>query len=76
MTIALSGSLDSAFREATSELASWLEEEHKLSSSDVAVVLGTSVQYSIAVVADRNVGVVAKIPKRILALLAHPSAQK
>jgi acetamidase/formamidase len=42
MTIALSGSLDNAFREATSELASWLEEEHKLSSADVAVVLGTS----------------------------------
>ena len=76
MTIALSGSLDSAFREATSELASWLEEEQKLSSSDVAVVLGTSIQYNIAEVADRNVGVVAKVTKRVLAMLSHPIAQK
>lgn len=76
MTIALSGSLDSAFREATSELASWLEQEHKLSSSDVAVVLGTSVQYNVSEVADRNVGVVAKIPKRVLALLNQPPTEK
>jgi len=76
MTIALSGSLDGAFREATSELAAWLEEEHKLSSSDVAVVLGTSIQYNIAEVADRNVGVVAKVPKRILAMIGPTLAQK
>jgi amidase len=69
MAIGFAGSLDSAFREATSELASWLQSDYALSDGDVAAVLGTSIQYNIAEVADRNVGVVAKVPKRILAQL-------
>jgi amidase len=69
MAIGFDGSLDSAFREATSELASWLQRDYALSDGDVAAVLGTSIQYNIVEVADRNVGVVAKVPKRILAQL-------
>ena len=69
MAIGFAGSLDAAFREATSELASWLQSDYSLSDGDVAAVLGTSIQYNIAEVADRNVGVVAKIQKRILAQL-------
>jgi amidase len=69
MAIGFAGSLDSAFREATSELASWLQSDYALSDGDVAALLGTSIQYNIAEVADRNVGVVAKVPKRTLALL-------
>jgi acetamidase/formamidase len=78
MAIGFAGSLDSAFREATSELASWLQSDYSLSDGDVAAVLGTSIQYNIAEVADRNVGVVAKIPKRTLALLkpAKPTVMK
>jgi acetamidase/formamidase len=63
MAMGLSGSLDDAFSHATSELASWLQQDYKLSSSEVAAVLGSSIQYSISEVADRNVGVIAKIPK-------------
>jgi len=74
MTIGLQGSLDEAFRGATSGLASWLREDYALSDSDVASVLGTSIQYNIAEVADRNVGVVAKIPKRTLGLLKPATA--
>lgn len=69
MAMGLAGSLDSAFREATSELASWLQSDYALSDGDVAALLGSSIQYNISEVADRNVGVVAKIPKRTLAQL-------
>ncbi len=76
MAIALSGSLDSAFSRATSELATWLQNDYKLSSSDVAAVLRTSIQYSVSEVADRNVGVVAKISKKALATLKLAAAAK
>ena len=70
MAIGFAGSLDGAFREATSELGSWIKKDYKLSPSDVAGLLGTSVQYNVAEVADRNVGVVAKMPKRVLSQVA------
>jgi amidase len=76
MAIALSGSLDSAFSRATSELATWLQDDYKISSSDVAAILGTSIQYSVSEVADRNVGVVAKISKKALANLKPGAATK
>jgi amidase len=66
MAMGLSGSLDDAFREATSELASWLQTDYKLTSAEAASVLGTSIEYKISEVADRNVGVVAKIRKSSL----------
>ena len=69
MAIGLSGSLDDAFRKATSELASWLQSDYKLSTSGAAIVLGTSVEYTISEVADRNAGVVARIRKSSLASL-------
>ncbi len=69
MAMGLSGSLDDAFREATSELASWLRKDYNLSSAEVASVLGTSIEYKISEVADRSVGVVAKIRKSSLASL-------
>jgi amidase len=68
MAMGLSGSLDDAFREATSELASWLQTDYQLSSAEAASVLGTSIEYKISEVADRNVGVVAKIRKSSLPL--------
>jgi amidase len=69
MAIGLSGSLDDAFRKATSELARWLQSDYKLSASEAAIVLGSSVEYTVSEVADRNVGAVAKIRKRALAAL-------
>jgi amidase len=76
MAMALSGSLDSAFSRATSELANWLQSDYKLSSSDVAAVLGSSIQYNISEAADRNVGVVAKISKKALATLRPGATTK
>jgi len=67
MAMALEGSLDDAFRDATSSMAQWLMEDYKLTPSEVAEVLGTSAEYRVSEVADRNVGVVIKISKERLA---------
>lgn len=66
MAIGLAGSLDDAFRRATSELAIWLQHDYGLTVGEVAMVLGTSVEYNVTEVADRNAGIVAKIRKRVL----------
>jgi amidase len=71
MTMGLSGSLDNAFRIATSGLAKWLQADYKLTAGEAAMVLGTSIEYNISEVADRNVGVVAKIRKSVLSSLPH-----
>ena len=66
MAMGLGGSLDEAFREATSALASWLEADYKLTGPETAILLGATIQYQISEVDDRNVGVVAKIRKQYL----------
>lgn len=67
MAMGLSGSLDDAFKQATSELANWLQQSYKLTPEEIAQVFGTAIEYKISEVADRNVGVVAKIKKSTLA---------
>jgi amidase len=71
MAIGLAGSLDDALRIGTSELATWLQADYQLSPAEAAMVLGTSIEYDIAEVADRNVGVVAKIRKNSVSALPH-----
>jgi amidase len=66
MAMALEGSIDEAFRTATSSMALWLEEDYKLTPSEIAQVLGTSAEYRVSEVADRNAGVVIKISKERL----------
>ena len=66
MAMGLGGSLDEAFREATSALAEWLEKDYALTGPEAAILLGATIQYQISEVADRNVGVVAKIRKQFL----------
>ena len=63
IAMGLSGSLDDAFRMATSGMAQWLTEDYKLTPSEVAEVLGTSAEYEVSEVADRNAGIVLKIKK-------------
>lgn len=78
MTIGLAGSLDDAFAEATSDLASWLQEDYQLTGSETAILLGAAIEYQIAEVADRNAGVVARIKKSLIppAPPAPPAAGK
>lgn len=66
MAMALGGSIDEAFSNATSRMATWLEEDYKLTPSEIALVLGTSAEYRVSEVADRNAGVVIKISKERL----------
>jgi amidase len=69
MAMGLDGSIDGAFKSATSNMAAWLSDRYKLTPSEVAQVLGTAAEYRISEVADRNAGVVLKISKDRLAVL-------
>jgi acetamidase/formamidase len=73
MAMGLSGSLDDAFRQATANMASWLEDQYKLTASEIAQVLGTASEYKVSEVADRNVGIVLKLKKERLQSLASPA---
>jgi amidase len=74
MAVGLDGSIDDAFRDATANMAAWLEEKYALTPPEVAEVLGTSAEYKVSEVADRNAGVVLKINKeRLQALPAAPA---
>jgi amidase len=70
MAMGLAGSIDDAFRQATSNMAQWLTDKYSLTPSEVAQVLGTSAEYKVSEVADRNAGVVLKINKERLQPLA------
>ena len=67
------GSLDSAFRDATSNMAQWLADDYNLTPTEVAQVLGTAAQYKVAEVADRNAGIALKVDKALLHSLPHAS---
>jgi acetamidase/formamidase len=69
IAMGLQGSLDDAFREATSNMAQWLTEDYKLTPSEVAQVLGVTAEYKVSEVADRNSGIVLKISKERLRTL-------
>jgi hypothetical protein len=47
-------------------MADWLTDKYGLTPSEVAQVLGTSAEYKVSEVADRNAGVVLKINKERL----------
>jgi len=72
MAMGLDGSIDEAFRDATSNMAQWLADDYKLTPSEAAEVLGSSAEYRISEVADRNAGVVVKLNKERLKNLAAP----
>jgi acetamidase/formamidase len=67
MAMGIAGSLTEALQIATSEMARWLEERHKLNAAQVASVLGTAMRYDIAEVVDPYVNVVARVSKKALA---------
>jgi acetamidase/formamidase len=70
MTVGLGGSLEDSLRAAVRGMTQWLEQDYGLTPSEIAQVLGTSVQLNINEVADRNAGVVARLSKQRLAALA------
>jgi amidase len=74
ISMGLDGSLDDAFKEATSDMATWLAEDYKLAPSEVAQVIGAAAEYRVSEAADRNAGVVLKLKKKYLQPLA-PAAK-
>jgi len=70
ISMGLDGSLDDAFKEATSDMAAWLAEDYKLTPSEIAQVIGAAAEYRISEAADRNAGVVLKLRKTYLQSLA------
>jgi amidase len=63
------GSIEEAFRQATSNMAQWLADDYKLTPSEMAQVLGTAAQYHVSEAADRNAGMVLSIDKARLQTL-------
>jgi amidase len=72
MAMGIAGSLDDATRRATTALAEWLAADHGLAANDVALVMGTAVEYDIAEVVSPQINVVARIPK---ASIRRPAAR-
>jgi amidase len=54
-------------------MAQWLTTDYSLTPSEVAQVLGTSAEYKVSEVADRNAGMVVKINKERLRSLTPPA---
>jgi acetamidase/formamidase len=72
MAMGLAGSLDDAFRDATSNMADWLTNDYQLTPSEVAQVLGSAAEYKVSEAADRNAGMILKINKARLQSLGVP----
>jgi amidase len=75
MASGIAGSIDEAFRAATTNLARWLESMYGLNAAEVSSVLGTAMVYDIGEVVDPQPHVVAKVPKSALAALKKTQAQ-
>lgn len=69
MAIGLAGSLDAAIRLATSDLARWIKDNSKLTGPGVAPARGTSTEYTVSEMPDRNVGIVVKLRQQALAMI-------
>ena len=69
MAMGIANALPDALRQATTQLARWLERDYHLAPNETAIVLGTSIRYDIAEVVDPQVNIVAKVSKSVLAQL-------
>jgi len=70
MASGIANSLPEALQQATTNLSQWLAADYKLTSNEIALVLGTAIQYDVAEIVDPLVHVVARIDKKALAGLS------
>lgn len=70
MAMGIANSLPDALRQATTQLARWIEKDYHLTANETALVLGTSIRYDIAEIVDPQVNLVAKLSKSVLAQLS------
>jgi len=68
----IGGSLNEALQAATTGLVQWLEDRYQLNTGDVAMLLGTSLEYDVAEVVDPRPHMVAKLKKSVLAQITSP----
>lgn len=72
MVSGIGGDVTDALRRATSGLVLWLKRKYGLDDSEVAAVLGSSVEYDVAAIISAKSHVVAKIRKDVLSLIGEP----
>jgi acetamidase/formamidase len=70
MAMGIANSLPDAVRQATTQLARWIERDYHLTANESAIVLGSAMRYDIAELVDPQVNIVAKLSKTVLAGLA------
>jgi amidase len=73
IAMGLDGSLDDAFKSATQNMATWLADDYKLTPVEIAELFGSAAEYHVSEAADRNAGIVLKLPKSVLATLTKPA---
>ena len=76
MAVGIDKSLDKAIKRATAGLLEWLQADYHLSLQEATQVLSTSIEYTIAEIADPEVEIVAKIKKGLVGNTGYPSQKK
>ena len=71
MAIGLDKTLDGALKMATANLVDWLQADYHLSLQEMTQVVSTSIEYTIAEIADPEVEVAARIRKTVLQKLVE-----
>ena len=66
ISIGSADKLETALKEASADMLTWLQNDYHLSIGEATQVMSTAIEYQIAEIADPNVIVVAKIKKEIL----------
>lgn len=69
MVTGIENGLDASLQRATSGLSNWLKKRYGLNDSEIALLLGASIEYDIAEIVDPRPHVVARIAKSTLAMV-------
>lgn len=72
MVTGIENGLDASLQRATTGMSQWLKKRYALSDSEIALLLGSSIEYDIAEIVDPRPHVVARIAKSTLAMLKTP----
>jgi amidase len=76
MTMGSASKLEAALKIATVDLLVWIQKDYQLSIQEATQVMSTTIEYSIAEIADPDVIVVAKIKKEMLKPLKRQNKNK
>lgn len=63
----IGNSMSEALQAGTAGMVDWLEERYQLGTADIAMILGTSIQYDVAEIVDPRPHIVARLDKDVLA---------